>query len=64
MLNSAYPHLQWPAKWTDLIQKSERCIHETKVNMVIYIKPPDQCIKINRDESAITNPGKLGLEVF
>ena len=60
MLNSAFPHLQWPAKWTDLLQKSKRCIHDTKVNMVTWIKPLDQWIKINTDGSSLTNPGKLG----
>ena len=40
MLNSAFPHLHWPAKWAHLLQKSERCIHSTKVNMVTWNKSP------------------------
>ena len=60
MLNSAFPHLQWPAKWTYLLQKSERCIHGTKVSMLSWNKSLDKWIKINTDESALTDPGKLG----
>ena len=60
MLNSTFPHLQWPAKWIDLLQKSERCIHGTKVSMVTWNKQPDQWIKMNTDGSALTNPDKLG----
>ena len=64
MLNSVYPHLQWPAKLTHLIQKSERCIHDIKLNMVTWIKLTDQCLKVYTDGSALTNPGRLGLVVF
>ena len=60
MLNGAFPNLQWPARWFDLLQKSERCIHVTKVNMVTWNKQPDQWIKTNTNGSAFTNPGKLG----
>ena len=34
MLNSAFPHLQCPAKWTDLIPKSEKRMQDIKVNMM------------------------------
>ncbi|XP_015075436.1 uncharacterized protein LOC107019451 [Solanum pennellii] len=60
MLNSAFPHLQWPAKWTDLIQKSEKCVHEIKVNMVKWLKPANQWLKVNTDGSALMNLGRLG----
>ena len=60
MLNSAFPHLQCPAKWTYLLQNSERFIHDTTVNTVTCIKPQDEWIMINTNGSAFTNQGKLG----
>ena len=39
---------------------SERCVHDIKVNMVTWIRPKDQWIKVNTDGSAINNPGRLG----
>nr|XP_019067280.1 uncharacterized protein LOC109119268 [Solanum lycopersicum] len=60
MLKNTFPHINWPPSWTALIQKSEKCIHDIKVSMVKWIKPPDQWIKINTDGSALTNPGKIG----
>ena len=38
---------------------SERCVHDIKVNMVNWIRPQDQWLKVNTDGSAITNPGRL-----
>ena len=60
MLNTAFPHVKRHAKWIDLIQKSARCVHVNKVNIVTWIKPTDQWLKVNTDGSAITNPGRLG----
>ena len=60
MLNSAFSHLQRPAKCTYLLQKSERCIHGTKVSMLSWNKSQDKWIKINTDECALTDPGKHG----
>ena len=39
---------------------SERCVHDIKVNMVNWIRPQDQWLKVNTDGSAITNPCRLG----
>ncbi|TMW82495.1 hypothetical protein EJD97_005804 [Solanum chilense] len=60
MLNTVFPHVNLPAKWTNLVQQSERCVHNTKVSMVKWIKPPDQWIKVNTDCNAITNPSQIG----
>ena len=34
MLTNAFPQVKWPVKWAELIQLSERCVHDIKVNMV------------------------------
>ena len=54
------PKIQWPAKWTELIQKSERCVHDIKVNMVTWLMPTDQWLKVKIDGSELTNSGKMG----
>ena len=59
MLNGAFPHLQWPSRWSDLIQKSKKCMHDIKVNMVKWLKPSNQCLKVNTDGSALVNPSRL-----
>ena len=60
MLSITIPHISWPSKWTELIQKCETCIQETKVSVVTWNKAADQWIKINTDGSALGNPGRLG----
>ena len=59
MLNGAFPHLQWPSRWSDLIQKSKKCMHDIKVNMVKCLIPSNQCLKVNTDGSALVNPSRL-----
>ena len=59
MLTNAFPQVKWPVKWAELIQLSERCVHDIKVNMVTWIRPQYQWLKVNTDGSAITNPGRL-----
>ncbi|TMX01423.1 hypothetical protein EJD97_024534 [Solanum chilense] len=60
MLNTTFPHVKWTSKWTDLILMSDRCVHDIKVNMVTWIRPIDQWLKVNTNCSAITNPRRLG----
>ncbi|XP_015084239.1 uncharacterized protein LOC107027648 [Solanum pennellii] len=60
MLNTAFPQLYWLAKWTYLMQKSEKCVHDIKVSMVKWLKPADQWLKVNTNGSALANPGRLG----
>ncbi|XP_015078408.1 uncharacterized protein LOC107022255 [Solanum pennellii] len=60
MLTNAFPQVKCPAKWAELIQMCERCVHDIKVNTVTWIRPKDQWIKVNTDGSAINNPGRLG----
>lgn len=64
MLSIAFPYINWPAKWTYLIQKCEVCIHETKVSLVASNKPTNKCIKIKTDGTTLENLGTLGVEVF
>ena len=60
MLKNSFPHIQWPANWTALIQKIENCKHDIKVHKVGWNKPPEDWVKINTDGSALNNPGKIG----
>ena len=60
MLSIEFPHIKWPAKWTDLIQKFEGFVQDIKVGLVAWSKPPDQWIKVNTDGNALTNQGRLG----
>ncbi|KAG5606098.1 hypothetical protein H5410_027590 [Solanum commersonii] len=46
--------------WRDLIHLGEKCIHDIKVTIVKWIKPPDDWVKINTDGSALGNPGRIG----
>ena len=60
MLNTKFPQVNWLAKWTGLMQKSEKWVHDIKVSMVKWLKPAEQWLKVNTDGSELTNPGKLG----
>lgn len=60
MFYTALPQVNCHAKWTYLIQKSKRCVHDINVSMVKWIKPPDQWLKVNTNGSALTNPGQIG----
>ena len=60
MLRITIPHISWPSKWTELIQKCETCIQDTKVSLVAWNKLTDHWIKINTDGSALGNLGRLG----
>lgn len=42
------------------IQLGEDFVHDRKVTMVAWKKPPEQWITINKDGSALDNPGKIG----
>lgn len=41
------------------IQLGEDFVHDRKVTMVAWKKPPEQWITINKDGSALDNPGKI-----
>ncbi|XP_015160629.1 uncharacterized protein [Solanum tuberosum] len=60
LMKQTFPQIRWPSNWKELISKGEKCIHDTKVTTVVWIKPPDQWVKINSDGSALNNPGRLG----
>ena len=60
MLNTAFPQVNWPAKWNELMQRSEKCVHDIKVSMVKWLKPTDHWLKVNSDGSALTNLSRLG----
>ncbi|KAK6780036.1 hypothetical protein RDI58_022220 [Solanum bulbocastanum] len=51
---------KWPSNWKDLIAMGENCIHDTKVTLVMWRRPPKNWVKLNTDGSALDNPGKLG----
>nr|XP_010314573.1 uncharacterized protein LOC104645185 [Solanum lycopersicum] len=60
MLENTFPQINWPARWTTLLQTSERCKHTIKVYMVAWKRPPEHWIKLNTDGSAVINTGKIG----
>ena len=60
MLNTVFHYDKWLANWTDLIQMSERSVHDIKVNIVTWSRLIYQWLKVNTDGSAITNRGMLG----
>ncbi|KAK4706257.1 hypothetical protein R3W88_034186 [Solanum pinnatisectum] len=60
IMSTTFPHIQWPSNWKELILMGERCIHDTKVTIVRWQKPPDLWVKLNTDGSALSNPGKIG----
>ncbi|WMV50079.1 hypothetical protein MTR67_043464 [Solanum verrucosum] len=37
----------------------EKCIHDSKVTAVRWIKPPEKWVKLNTDGSALSNPGNI-----
>ncbi|XP_015160416.1 uncharacterized protein [Solanum tuberosum] len=60
LMTTIFSQIKWPSNWQELFQLGEKCIHETKVTLVQWIKPPDQWVKINTDGSALNNPGRIG----
>uniref|UniRef100_M1DJP7 RNase H family protein n=1 Tax=Solanum tuberosum TaxID=4113 RepID=M1DJP7_SOLTU len=60
LMNTNFPQIKWPSSWKDLFQLGENCIHDIKVTLVKWIKPPARWIKINTDGSALSNPGRIG----
>uniref|UniRef100_M1DWN9 RNase H family protein n=1 Tax=Solanum tuberosum TaxID=4113 RepID=M1DWN9_SOLTU len=60
LMTTTFPHIKWPSNWRDLIQLGGKCVHDTKVTLVRWIKPPNQWVKINTDGSALANPGRTG----
>ena len=60
MLSITFPHITWPAKWTELFQKYETCIQDTRISLLAWNKPTDQWIKINTGGNALGYLGRLG----
>ncbi|KAK4707022.1 hypothetical protein R3W88_033409 [Solanum pinnatisectum] len=60
LMNTVFPHIRWPSNWKDFIAMGENCIHDTKVTLVMWRRPPNDWVKLNTDGSALDNPGKLG----
>ncbi|KAK4707377.1 hypothetical protein R3W88_033066 [Solanum pinnatisectum] len=60
LMNTIFPQIKWPSNWKELTLMGERCIHDTKVTLVRWKKPPEQWVKINTDGSALDNLGKIG----
>ena len=62
MLKIVFPQVNLPAMWKDLIQKSEKFVHDIKVSMVKWLKQADQRLKVYTYGSALPNSGRLGAE--
>ncbi|KAK4706503.1 hypothetical protein R3W88_033939 [Solanum pinnatisectum] len=46
--------------WTEVIDLIESCKHDVKVTSVIWKNPSTNRYKLNTDDSALHNPGKIG----
>ncbi|KAH0697746.1 hypothetical protein KY289_015228 [Solanum tuberosum] len=60
LLHIAFPYLQWPEAWHDLINYIEAYKHEIKIVQVNWKTLPTNIFKLNMDDSAMNNPGKIG----
>ncbi|WMV13663.1 hypothetical protein MTR67_007048 [Solanum verrucosum] len=60
LLHSIFPYISWPLNWSSLCNLLEKCIHDSKVTAVHWIKPPEKWVKLNTDGSALNNPGNIG----
>ncbi|XP_055826362.1 uncharacterized protein LOC129894731 [Solanum dulcamara] len=60
LLHSAFPYINWPNNWRDLVLLVEQCYHDIKVFPVCWSKPTDHLVKLNTDGSALTNPDNIG----
>ncbi|KAK4733758.1 hypothetical protein R3W88_008019 [Solanum pinnatisectum] len=60
LMTMVYPHIKWPSNWKELILMGGKCIHDTKVTLVMWKSPLEHWVKLNTDDSALSNPGKVG----
>ncbi|XP_055814172.1 uncharacterized protein LOC129883562 [Solanum dulcamara] len=60
LLHSAFPYINWPNNWRDLVLLVEKCYHDIKIIPVCWSKPPDHLLKLNTDGSALNTPGYIG----
>ncbi|WMV32841.1 hypothetical protein MTR67_026226 [Solanum verrucosum] len=56
LLRSVFPYIQWP----EVVDMLEQGKHEIRVISVIWKTPPNSRYKLNTDDSALPNPGKIG----
>ena len=57
MHTTTFLQIKWSANWKKLTLVCEKCVHDTKVNMVTWTSPQEHLIKINKDCNAINNKG-------
>lgn len=60
LVEVVFPQVSWPPSWCGIIQPSKKCIHVKKEHKIGWTRPPNQCIKVNTNGSAIDNQGKIG----
>ncbi|WMV58470.1 hypothetical protein MTR67_051855 [Solanum verrucosum] len=60
LLHTVFPYITCPSSWMETVILIEKCFHETKVTLVLWMKPPDVWFKLNTDGSALDNPGSIG----
>ncbi|WMV30198.1 hypothetical protein MTR67_023583 [Solanum verrucosum] len=60
LLHTVFPYIPWPLNWSRLCKLLETCIHDTKITVVQWLKPPENWVKLNTDGSALSNPGSMG----
>ncbi|XP_055814323.1 uncharacterized protein LOC129883750 [Solanum dulcamara] len=41
LLNTAFPYIDWPNNWRDLVLLTEQCYHDTKITPVCWTKPTE-----------------------
>lgn len=59
LLHTAYPYINWPSNWNDLIDMVSSCVHEFHICKVRWTPPFPGMVKLAMDGSCLGNPGSL-----
>jgi len=60
LLHSAFPYLQLPVSWPEVVDCIAKCNQDITITLVMWKTPPINKYKLNTDGSALHNPGKIG----
>ncbi|XP_015160977.1 uncharacterized protein [Solanum tuberosum] len=60
LMCTLFPQIKWPSNWKELFLLGENYLHDTKVVLIKWIKPPARWVKINTDGIALSNKGRIG----
>lgn len=60
LLRTVFPHIQWSYELKRMVIQAENCVHEIKIILVQWCKPPDLWVKLNSNCSSLGNPRLIG----